>query len=77
MPPLSMRSWPKNEKCVHSFLSVSTNAEATAWDEDQWGDLIALHRRSDRFAAWQRPDGSVVGGASVWIVTATNPGPAA
>jgi len=32
---------------------------------------------ADRYAAWQRPDGSVVGGASVWIVTATNPGPAA
>ena len=32
---------------------------------------------ADRYADWQRPDGSVVGGASVWIVTATNPGPAA
>ena len=32
---------------------------------------------ADRYAAWQRPDGSVVGGASVWVVTATNPGPVA
>ena len=30
---------------------------------------------ADRYAVWQRPDGSVVGGASVWIVSATNPGP--
>ena len=36
-----------------------------------------LGRDMERYAAWQRPDGSVVGGASVWIVTATNPGPAA
>ena len=26
------------------------------------------------YAAWQKPDGSIVGRGSVWIVTATNPG---
>jgi SAM-dependent methyltransferase len=29
---------------------------------------------ADHYAAWQQPDGSIVGSASVWIVTATNPG---
>ena len=29
---------------------------------------------ADHYAAWQQPDGSVVGRASVWIVSATNPG---
>lgn len=29
---------------------------------------------ADRYGAWKRPDGSVMGQASVWIVAATNPG---
>lgn len=29
---------------------------------------------AERFAPWEQPDGSVVGRASVWFVTATNPG---
>jgi SAM-dependent methyltransferase len=29
---------------------------------------------ADHYAAWQQPDGSIVGGGSVWLVTATNPG---
>lgn len=29
---------------------------------------------AERFAEWQRPDGSVVGPASVWFVSARNPG---
>jgi hypothetical protein len=29
---------------------------------------------AERYSAWQRPDGSIVGRGSVWIVTATNPG---
>ncbi len=29
---------------------------------------------ADRFASWRQPDGSIVGRASVWFVTATNPG---
>jgi ubiquinone/menaquinone biosynthesis C-methylase UbiE len=29
---------------------------------------------ADHYAAWERPDGSIVGRGSVWIVTATNPG---
>ena len=28
----------------------------------------------DHYAAWQKPDGSIVGRAAVWIVAATNPG---
>lgn len=47
-----LREWLKNEKCGNNFLSASINAEATAWDEDQSGDLIVLNRRPDRFAAW-------------------------
>jgi ubiquinone/menaquinone biosynthesis C-methylase UbiE len=33
------------------------------------GDALA-----ERFSEWQRPDGSVVGEASAWLVTARNPG---
>lgn len=29
---------------------------------------------ADHYRAWQQPDGSIVGPASVWFVTATNPG---
>jgi SAM-dependent methyltransferase len=29
---------------------------------------------ADHYAAWQQPDGSIVGSGSVWLVTATNPG---
>jgi hypothetical protein len=29
---------------------------------------------ADLYGGWQRPDGSVIGRGSVWIVTATNPG---
>jgi SAM-dependent methyltransferase len=29
---------------------------------------------AERYAAWQQPDGSIVGRAAVWIVAATNPG---
>jgi SAM-dependent methyltransferase len=29
---------------------------------------------AEHYAAWQRPDGSIVGRGAVWIVTATNPG---
>ncbi len=29
---------------------------------------------AEHYAAWQQPDGSIVGRGSVWIVTATNPG---
>lgn len=29
---------------------------------------------ADHYAAWQRPDGSIVGRGSVWLVAATNPG---
>ena len=31
---------------------------------------------ADHYGPWQRPDGSIVGRGSVWIVTATNPGQA-
>ncbi|NLT05865.1 MAG: class I SAM-dependent methyltransferase [Solirubrobacterales bacterium] len=29
---------------------------------------------ADRYAEWERPDGSILGRASVWVVAATNPG---
>ena len=31
-------------------------------------------RSREHYAAWQQPDGSIVGRGSVWIVAATNPG---
>lgn len=47
-----LRSWLENEKCGNNFLKLSANTEATAWDATHTGDLVALHRRTDRFAAW-------------------------
>ncbi|EXJ86848.1 hypothetical protein A1O3_03802 [Capronia epimyces CBS 606.96] len=47
-----LRRWLQNEKGGNNFLKLSANAEATAWDENQTGDLMALRKRSDRFAAW-------------------------
>jgi hypothetical protein len=29
---------------------------------------------ADHYTSWQQPGGSIIGRASVWIVTATNPG---
>ena len=29
---------------------------------------------AERYAEWERPDGSIVGRASVWLVGAVNPG---
>lgn len=47
-----LRDWLENEKYGNNFLKESAAAEATAWDPDFSADLMALNRRSDRFAAF-------------------------
>jgi hypothetical protein len=47
-----LRCWLQDEKSGNNFLKTSAHAEATAWEESHTGDLMALHKRSDRFAAW-------------------------
>jgi hypothetical protein len=46
-----LRIWLQSERGGDNFLMDSA-AEATAWNEDQSHDLIALNKRTDRFAAW-------------------------
>jgi hypothetical protein len=51
-----LRRWLRNEKCGNNFLKLSAHAEATAWDDTHEGDLMALNKRPDRFAAWVAND---------------------
>jgi len=67
------------DEAIDSLLAIGPGAELIRLNgehgERRRPEITAA--LADRYADWQRPDGSVVGGASVWIVTATNPGPAA
>lgn len=63
-------------EAVDALLAIGPGAELIRLNGDdgesrrgEIGKALAEH-----YAAWQRPDGSIVGRASVWIVTATNPG---
>jgi len=46
-----LRTWLQSERGGQNFLMHSA-AEATAWDFQQHHDLMAINKRSDRFAAW-------------------------
>ena len=67
------------DEALEAMLAIGPGAELIRlngeYGERRRPEITAA--LADRYAAWQRPDGSVVGGASVWIVTATNPGPVA
>jgi ubiquinone/menaquinone biosynthesis C-methylase UbiE len=64
------------EEAIESLLAIGPGAELIRLNGD-YGES----RRSEiadalreHYAAWQRPDGSIVGRASAWIVAARNPG---
>jgi ubiquinone/menaquinone biosynthesis C-methylase UbiE len=64
------------EEAVDALLAIGPGAELIRLNGEygerrraEIADALAEH-----YAAWQQPDGSVVGRGSVWIVTATNPG---
>ncbi|MDQ6729663.1 MAG: class I SAM-dependent methyltransferase [Actinomycetota bacterium] len=63
------------DEAVDALLAIGPGAELIRLN----GELGERRRPeiaealADHYAAWQQPDGSIVGGGSVWIVTATNP----
>src|SRR6266851_2813456 len=64
------------DEAIESLLAIGPGAELIRLNGDYGEsrrDEIAEALR-DHYAAWQRPDGSIVGRGSVWIVAATNPG---
>jgi hypothetical protein len=64
------------DEAVDALLAIGPGAELIRLNgehgESRRGEIAEA--LADRYRAWQRPDGSVVGRAAVWIVTATNPG---
>lgn len=64
------------DEAVESLLAIGPGAELIRLNgehgERRRGEIAAA--LADHYAAWQQPDGSIVGRASAWIVAATNPG---
>lgn len=64
------------DEAVDSLLAIGPGAELIRlngdYGERRRGEIAEALR--DHYAGWQRPDGSIVGRGSVWIVSATNPG---
>lgn len=64
------------EEAVDSLLAIGPGAELIRlngdYGESRREEIAAA--LAEHYAAWQRPDGSIVGRAAVWIVGATNPG---
>lgn len=64
------------DEAVDALLAIGPGAELIRLNGEHGESLrpqIAA-ALSDHYAAWQRPDGSIVGRGSVWIVAAVNPG---
>ena len=64
------------DEAIDALLAVGPGAELVRlngeYGESRRGEISEA--LAERYADWQRPDGSIVGRGSVWIVTATNPG---
>jgi SAM-dependent methyltransferase len=63
-------------EAVDSLLAIGPGAELIRLNGEHGESLRAeiADALAEHYAAWQRPDGSIVGRASVWLVAATNPG---
>lgn len=63
------------DEAVDALLAIGPGAELIRlngeYGESRRSEITEALR--DHCAAWQRPDGSIVGRGSVWIVAATNP----
>ena len=63
------------DEAVDALLAIGPGAELIRLNgehgESRRGEIAEALR--DRYAEWQRPDGSIVGRNAVWIVAATNP----
>ncbi len=64
------------DEAIDSLLAIGPGAELIRlngdYGESRRGEIAEA--LADHYAAWQQPDGSIVGRGSVWIVAATNPG---
>jgi ubiquinone/menaquinone biosynthesis C-methylase UbiE len=64
------------DEAIESLLAIGPGAELIRlngeYGESLRGEIAEALR--ERYAHWQKPDGSIVGRGSVWLVTATNPG---
>jgi SAM-dependent methyltransferase len=64
------------DEAIDALLAIGPGAELIRlngeYGESRRGEIAEALR--DHYATWQRPDGSIVGRGSIWIVTATNPG---
>jgi SAM-dependent methyltransferase len=64
------------DEAIESLLAIGPGAELIRlngdYGESRRGEIAEALR--EHYAAWQRPDGSIVGRGAVWIVAATNPG---
>jgi SAM-dependent methyltransferase len=64
------------EEAVDALLAIGPGAELIRLNgehgESRRAEIAAA--LADHYAAWRRPDGSIVGRGSVWLVAATNPG---
>lgn len=63
------------DEAVDAFLAIGPGAELIRLNGERGESRRAeiAQAVADRFRDWRRPDGSVMGVASVWIVTAVNP----
>lgn len=63
------------DEAIDALLAIGPGAELIRlngeYGESRRAEIADALR--DHYAAWQQPDGSIVGRASVWIVAATNP----
>ena len=63
-------------EAVESLLAIGPGAELIRLN-GEYGEgrrAAIAEALADRYTAWQRADGSIVGRGSVWLVAATNPG---
>lgn len=64
------------DEAVDALLAIGPGAELIRLNgehgESRRPEIAAA--LAERYAAWQQPDGSIVGRGSVWLVGATNPG---
>lgn len=63
------------DEAIDAMLAIGPEAELIRlngkYGESRRGEIAEALR--DHYAAWQRPDGSIIGRGSIWIVAATNP----
>ena len=64
------------DEAIDSLLAIGPGAELIRlngeYGESRRGEIADALR--EHYTPWQKPDGSIVGRGSVWIVAATNPG---